>query len=76
MSRSGLGAGRGVSLESLTRGDVDSAAVLTEPTLTAWGVPYRMCGEHDDPVAAIEELVARAQEAERPSALVLTRALL
>jgi sulfopyruvate decarboxylase TPP-binding subunit len=75
MSRSGLGAGHGVSLESLTRGDVDSAAVLTEPTLTAWGVPYRMCGEHDDPVAALEELVARAQETERPNALVLTRAL-
>lgn len=59
----------------LTRPDVDSTALLTEPTLAAWGVPFERCGPGDDPVAAITHLVDVAVATEWPFVLVLTRAL-
>jgi len=61
--------------ELLTRADVDSTALLTEPTLDAWGIPFRRCDADDDPVAAIEELIQSAGEIRLPTALVLTRGL-
>jgi len=80
MTRAGItpDAGRargGLPLDLLTRPDVDSAALLTQATLEAWCVPYTVCGSEDDPVEAIESLVARTSEGERPMALVLARAL-
>jgi hypothetical protein len=60
--------------ESLTRPDVDSAALLTEPTLDAWGVPHAFLTatrEGDDVAAAI----ARARRDSRPVVLLLTGAL-
>jgi hypothetical protein len=56
----------------LSRPDLDSTAVLTEPTLLAWGVPFDFL--HDD--ADLPRL-ARAFEAarrqEQPVALLITR---
>lgn len=63
------------SPELLTRADVDSTALFTEPTLDAWGVPWTRCEEDDDPVAAIAELVATAAETSWTHALILTRTL-
>lgn len=75
MLRAGVGPADERTLELLTRADVDSAALLTEPTLEAWGVPYELCAEGDDVVETIEALIEEARETERPTALILTRDL-
>lgn len=59
----------------LTRPDVDSTAVLTEPTLDAWSVPYSICEDSDDPIHAISTTVERARKEERPVACILLRSL-
>jgi len=49
--------------ELLSRADLDSTAVLTEPTLTAWGVPFDFLhGEDDLPKLAVAFDEARARE--------------
>jgi sulfopyruvate decarboxylase subunit alpha len=63
------------TIELLTRADVDSTALLTEPTLDAWGVPFDVCAQDDDPVVAITSTIAKARRSGRPVALVLTRPL-
>lgn len=63
------------TMELLTRPDVDSTALLTEPTLTAWGVPYSVCDEEDDPITDIGTTIARAKEESRPVACILLRPL-
>jgi sulfopyruvate decarboxylase subunit alpha len=63
------------TIELLTRADVDSTALLTEPTLEAWGIPFDVCGQNDDPVETIASTIARAKREDRPVALVLTRPL-
>lgn len=63
------------TMELLTRPDVDSTALLTEPTLLAWNIPYSVCDTEDDPVKAIGETVDRAQRENRPVACVLVRPL-
>jgi len=63
------------TIESLTRPDVDSTALLTEPTLDAWGIPFTVCGDGDDPSVAIRELVSSSERQGRPVAMILTRAL-
>src|SRR5712692_5257113 len=55
----------------LSRADVDSVAVLTEPTLRAWGVPWELvAGEADVPKLA--RVFARARELEQPVAALIT----
>ncbi len=58
---------------TLTQSDVDSVALLTEPTLRAWGIPYHLYGtDHDAPLVA--EAWAQAHREGRPVALLLTHA--
>ena len=60
--------------ETLTRNDVDSVALLTEPTLDAWGIPYyHYTADSDAP--RIAEAWAHAHREERPVALLLSRPL-
>jgi hypothetical protein len=61
--------------ELLARVDVDSAAVLTERTLDAWGLAYRTCESDDDPIEAILDALEGARELAQPVALVMARAL-
>ena len=61
--------------ELMTRPDVDSTALLTEPTLSAWGVPYSLCTGDEDPASALLATIRRARELERPVALVVARKL-
>jgi sulfopyruvate decarboxylase TPP-binding subunit len=75
MERAGLTPAEPRSKDLLTRPDVDSTALLTEPTLEAWGIPYRRCGDGDDPVDMIRGLIQEAAAEERPRAMILTRAL-
>jgi sulfopyruvate decarboxylase TPP-binding subunit len=59
--------------EALSRPDVDSVAVLTEPTLRAWGVPYDFL-RGDADVPRIAEAFARAAALRQPVALLLPEA--
>ncbi len=62
------------SRDDLTRSDLDSTALLTEPTLRAWGIPYHLYGsDRDAPLVA--EAWDRAHREARPVALLLTRSL-
>lgn len=65
---------RPLTRDDLTRNDLDSTALLTEPTLRAWGIPYRLYGsDRDAPLVA--EAWDRAHREARPVALLLTRSL-
>lgn len=75
MQRAGVSPTDERTVELLTRPDIDSTALLTEPTLDAWGVPYEHCDKGDDPVEAITRTVARAATEGRPVALILTTEL-
>lgn len=63
------------TMESLTRPDVDSTALLTEPTLDAWGIPWSVCDDDTPVPEAITGLVEEAKRAGRPVALILVRSL-
>ena len=58
----------------LVRADIDSVAVLTEPTLRAWSIPFRRL-EAGSGLAAIHEMWDRSQREARPTAVLLTGAL-
>ncbi len=75
MERAGVDPDDPRTVELLTRPDVDSTALLTEPTLDAWGIPFRRCDGEDDPVEAIASTVAEAHEEGRPTAVVMARGL-
>jgi hypothetical protein len=57
--------------ELLGRPDVDSVALLTEPTLRAWNIPYDFLHDHGD-VSKIPRAFQQAQELRQPVALLLT----
>jgi len=61
--------------ELLTRADVDTTALFTEPTLAAWGIPFARCAGEDDPAEALLETIEEAREQDRPVALVVARKL-
>lgn len=63
------------TVELLSRADVDSTALLTEPTLAAWGVPFRVSENDADPAADLLLTIDEARDQERPVALVVARAL-
>ena len=65
---------RPLSPEILWDPGLDSAALLTEPTLDAWGIPYRRYGCDAD-VPQVAAAARRAREEGRPQALLLTRPL-
>ena len=58
----------------LDRADLDSAALVTEPTLKAWGVPYYLL--HDEGgLAVIPEAFSRAGRCSQPVAVLITDSL-
>ncbi len=57
--------------EMLSRAEMDSVALVTEPTLKAWGVPFWLLeGESDLP--RIAEAFTRAEERSQPVAVLIT----
>ncbi|MDP2957121.1 MAG: thiamine pyrophosphate-binding protein [Longimicrobiales bacterium] len=75
MEAAGLGPESPRTPELLTRPDVDSVALMTEPTLRAWGIPYRTCRSDDDPAKAVERLLTDARSGHHPTALLLAAEL-
>lgn len=75
MEGAGLGPETPLTSELLTRADVDSVALMTEPTLRAWGIPYETCRPGEDPATAVARLVADARARHHPTALLLTAEL-
>jgi len=75
MARAGVSPTELRTVELMTRADVDSAALLTEPTLDAWGIPCQRCSDGDDPVKAIASTITEARALGRPIAVIMTRGL-
>ena len=59
---------------NLVRPDVDSTALLTEPTLRTWGVPTLIMASDED-VAGVIDLWARARRESRPVVALLRERL-
>ncbi len=57
--------------EALSRAQLDSAALVTEPTLNAWGVPYDFIHGEDD-VPKISDAFLKTAESDWPFALLVT----
>jgi hypothetical protein len=56
----------------LARADVDSCAVVFEPTLRAWGMPHDFL--HDDSeVEKVRTVLEQARQQGHPAALLITR---
>jgi len=67
-----LAAGR--SGETMKRAEIDSVALMTEPTLRAWEIPsYEYASDADG--NAVEEAWERAHAENRPVAVLLPRSL-
>lgn len=64
--------GEALDAETLSRADLDSAALVTEATLKAWGLPFDFLHADED-VARISEAFRRAEENEQPLALLITQ---
>jgi hypothetical protein len=60
--------------EDLVRADVDSVALLTLPTLVAWGIPF-LTDERDDGSRGVRAAFEGARAQERPFAFLITRDL-
>ena len=73
MERAGVTRDAERTRELLTRPDVDSTALFTEPTLDAWGIPWGRCSGEDDMVEALGDLISDAATGLRPTALIVTR---
>lgn len=58
-----------------TRADVDSVALLTEPTLNAWGMPFWRHGSDADTDIVVRRALEEADKHAQPSVVLLTRAL-
>lgn len=59
--------------ENMVRRDLDSVALITEPTLRAWGVPFGLYTSDAD-LPKVAEAWEQAQHEFRPVALLLTTA--
>lgn len=75
MAGAGLTPNEPRTSDLLTRADVDSTALLTEPTLDAWGVPFERCEGDEDPAAALARTIQAARSQQRPTAVIVARAL-
>ncbi len=60
--------------EILSRPHLDSAAIITEPTLKAWGLPFEFLHADED-VARISSAFRAADERQQPLAVLITRDL-
>lgn len=57
--------------ETLARAELDSAALVTEPTLKAWGLPFYFVQEESD-MPSLSEAFSRAESQSQPVAVLIT----
>lgn len=69
--RPALPAASGGDADEFSRADMDSAALVTEPTLRAWGLPFDFLHSDSD-LEKVSGAFARAQAESRPVALLVT----
>jgi sulfopyruvate decarboxylase subunit alpha len=67
-----LGAPPDPGPEVLSRPDLDSVAVITEPTLRAWGIPFDFLHTDED-LAKISTAFAQVQKLSAPVAVLVTQ---
>jgi sulfopyruvate decarboxylase subunit alpha len=60
--------------ETLSRPSLDSAALITEATLAAWGLPFAFLHGHED-VPALSDAFSRVDQEQYPFAILLTQDL-
>jgi sulfopyruvate decarboxylase subunit alpha len=60
-----------LNAEILGRPELDSVALMTEPTLNAWGLPFDFLHSDDD-VPKISGALAQAQQTSGPTVLLVT----
>lgn len=60
--------------EILSRPELDSVAVMTEPTLRAWGIPFDFLHTDDD-IPKVTAAFAQAQKLSAPVAVLVTQDL-
>ena len=60
-----------LNAEFLSRPDLDSAGLITEPTLKAWGIPFDFL-HHDTDILKISEAFKRAKALSQPVAVLIT----
>lgn len=60
--------------DTMTRADIDSVAVVTEPTLEAWRIPFELYRSDAD-AASLKRAFERASTESRPVVLLVTRTL-
>jgi hypothetical protein len=63
-----------LTAETLSRSDLDSTALITEPTLAAWGVRHRFLGDVD-PAGAIAGCFEAAVTGSEPFVLLVTESM-
>ena len=63
------------SVDDYSRSDIDSAGVVTEPTLKAWALPYEFLHTDQD-IDKIFSAFARAENESRPIAVLITEHIL
>jgi sulfopyruvate decarboxylase subunit alpha len=64
-------AAEALDAELLSRPDLDSVALLTEPTLRAWGVPWEVLSSNED-APRLSAAFERARELDQPVAVLIT----
>jgi sulfopyruvate decarboxylase subunit alpha len=67
-----LGARPDPGPEILSQPDLDSVAVMTEPTLRAWGVPFDFLHTNED-ISKISAAFAQVQKLSAPVAVLVTQ---
>jgi sulfopyruvate decarboxylase subunit alpha len=58
--------------EALSRPDLDSAALVTEPTLKAWGLPFDFLHQDTD-IPKISDAFKKAKALSQPVAILITK---
>ena len=62
-------------IDDYSRSDIDSAGVVTEPTLKAWALPYEFLHTDQD-IGKISSAFTRAEKESRPVVVLITEHIL
>jgi sulfopyruvate decarboxylase TPP-binding subunit len=65
-------AGEVLDAETMSLSSVDSAALITEPTLKAWGLPFSFLHEDAD-IPLLSEAFQKTEECQQPFGVLITQ---